>query len=365
MLKSFVAPEDYSKLIALMLMVKDNILIDEYSTVVFYGSGNNGKTVMTKILEKIAPTTNRVSAHLFKRRHTGVDVSYTLAKINASLVVVGEPDYEHGCTLIDDIHYLIHYLRRQCNGQSIRPKLHSSETVVLKPGVFLITMNTKPIYTARRVLEIKFPNVFKYNEHKDDEMIVDQCVKEFYQMNFNTPNLQNDPFIIPTEQYQPSGTSNVIYPWTDACNLALLDKMDDNDPKKIAFYKKYGDKMEFTTGFIPHEEITDRERKLRNLYTEAHSLKPSNERSDPYCSTIWNPEDVYKIIIYPKAYKAARDGADYSSILTEHGIDELIANYFEAINKICKKDGIRLEQYAGLTRSYEPYIYIVRLEFAK
>jgi len=313
MLNSFVAPKDYTKLIALMLMVKHDVLKEKYRIIVIHGSGNNGKTVFSDVLHRLSPSNAHVAADLFRRPANVPSVNHMAALSNASLVTVGEPYYEDRYTYIDDIDNWY----RLYNGNIIRPKLHSFEKVVLNSGVFLVNINTKPKYIAKRVIEIEFPNVFKYDENLPPETIVDQCVKEFEQMNFNTPNIQ---FNIYPEQHVPI-VSNT------------------------------------------HEEITDKESKLRNLYAAAYRCEPGSHGSDPWCPSKWYAEDVYKIIIYPRAVKAAINGEDFIPIPTNYGIDKLINNYFENINKLCKKDGLQLSNYPGFSRNYRPYIYSVTLEF--
>jgi len=295
MLNSFVAPKDYTKLIALMLMVKHDVLKEKYRIIVIHGSGNNGKTVFSDVLHRLSPSNAHVAADLFRRPANVPSVNHMAALSNASLVTVGEPYYEDRYTYIDDIDNWY----RLYNGNIIRPKLHSFEKVVLNSGVFLVNINTKPKYIAKRVIEIEFPNVFKYDENLPPETIVDQCVKEFEQMNFNTPNIQ---FNIYPEQHVP-------------------------------------------------------------IVSNTHNTEPVSQPSDPWFPSKWNAEDLYKIIIYPIVLEAARRGYTHIPITSDPGIDRLIAIHFKELKIMCKKDGRRLEHYPGVDKNYKSSTYSMFLTF--
>jgi len=170
-LRTFVAPEDYPKLLALMKMVKHDVLKNEFIVIVFYGKGNNGKTVMTNLLRKLATSTERVPARLFRRPSRANEINYIIAT-NASLVCVGEDGDRN---LIEQIYEF----KCDVKGQKIR-KMYSSDTVEINPGVFLINTNSKPkpIY-GNKVLILEFPNTFKFNPELSNETIIQQCLKEF------------------------------------------------------------------------------------------------------------------------------------------------------------------------------------------
>jgi hypothetical protein len=175
-IKSFVARGDRDKLWDILEKIKKGTLKDEVSVLVLYGDGNNGKSTLMEIMEKIAPSAGRVPPEFFRRDWSFTGAQPLIKTINKDVVFVGEAETGKCDETIDNIQK---WVRGRSGG--VARILHSSDPITINPGVFIFATNTRPSVKVdqwrRMPMMLELPNHFKHDPDIPFEKIVDECVK--------------------------------------------------------------------------------------------------------------------------------------------------------------------------------------------
>ena len=156
----FVAKHDTEKLNNIVDKIINDTLKDETSIIVLYGDGANGKSTLMDIMYNIAPSTGRISPNLFLKKHTSNNDLHHVEQINKSIIFVGEQETKKCNETIESIQAFI----RKMSNCFVRP-IMSREDILLKPGVFVFAMNTKPVFKVekyrRNITVFELPHHFK------------------------------------------------------------------------------------------------------------------------------------------------------------------------------------------------------------
>ena len=175
---SFVAPEDVKKLWNIIRKIKDNTLKIRTSIIVLYGDGSNGKTVLTRILQKIA-SSSQVTPHFLDESWNYSRPQPLIEQVNKDLVVIGEAETHQTDEVIDGTQK---WIRR--NHRTIARMPFSYDSIEIKPGVFIFSTNIMPkvkVERARRMpILLKLPNTF--DAKIDPDILIEQGVKEINKM---------------------------------------------------------------------------------------------------------------------------------------------------------------------------------------
>ncbi len=181
MLSSFVDEKSYDDFIKLLTSIHEDTLRETTSVLILKGGFSSGKTILTKIMQMLAPTTCRKEFGVIGIYGMFLEVrKKSVASWNSSLIVLSELSFDD----YDGAVKKYHEIQKETGVISLY-QIREFD-VNFNPGVFLMCMIdnndiTKLKVRKRMPVELILPYKFKHDD-KIYLTIVEDCVKEFMEI---------------------------------------------------------------------------------------------------------------------------------------------------------------------------------------
>lgn len=169
MLQSFVAKKDYYKLIDIIAKIKNDTLRQEASILVLYGDFSNGKTTLSRIMERAAPSSSRIDPEMV----------INMEKLESNYSIFSK-QYHFIKTITSNS-----YIECEFNKQVYEISLDNIHMIVNKldnSGVVVVLINELPTlnftHQKRMPIILNLPYHHQHESHKKDKSIIDISLQE-------------------------------------------------------------------------------------------------------------------------------------------------------------------------------------------